>query len=60
MEEKIEGPVQNEERAPIGTRIHIDLPAKPVVAVSGGIFVYSGYFLYQTLKAIYKVNHQYD
>ena len=58
MDENIEGPVLKEGQVPTGTRVHIDVPAKTVVIASGTVFVYSGYFLYHTLKALYKINKE--
>lgn len=57
-EDKVEGPVYRERRVSTGTRIHIDIPVKASIALNGGMFAYSGYFLYHTLKGLYKLNKE--
>jgi hypothetical protein len=39
-----------------GIRIHLDLPAGPVLIANSVVFAGSGWFLYHTLKGVIKLN----
>jgi hypothetical protein len=56
--EEVEGPVKEEERGPLGTRVQIDIPVGTSLVLSGSMFAYSGYFLYHTLKAMHKLSKE--
>lgn len=58
MAENIEGPVTPERQVPRGTRIQIDVPVKAFLLTNGALFLFSGFNIYSTLKALHNLNQE--
>lgn len=57
MDENIEGPVDRRQ-VPHGTRVKIDVPLGPFLLTNGALFVFSGFNIYTTLKALHRLNQK--